>query len=66
MVSSMPGGLLAEIIGPTRIVGISALLSAVLTLLTPLAASWHFGYVITIRILLGVLGVSTYADLISI
>lgn len=59
ILTSMPGGLVAETFGPTKTVGITTIISAVLTLLTPLAASWHYGVVIAIRFVLGFLGVSS-------
>lgn len=57
--TSIPGGLIAEKVGASRIVAITGFLSAILTILTPLAASIHYGAVIFVRILLGFLGVSS-------
>lgn len=57
--TSIPGGLIAQKVGATRIVAITGVLSAILTILTPLAASIHYGAVIFVRFLLGFLGVST-------
>lgn len=51
-------GTLAERFGPKWIFGCGLLISAILTLLTPLAAQTHVGLLIFIRILIGVFEVS--------
>ncbi|XP_017779301.1 PREDICTED: sialin [Nicrophorus vespilloides] len=66
IISSMPGGFLAEQFGPLKTVGVSTLVSSVLTILTPLAASWHYSVVIANRILLGLLGGVIYPALHSL
>lgn len=57
IVTSIPGGLLAERFGPVRTIGITTILSGALTLLIPLGASFHYAVVIAARFLTGLLGV---------
>lgn len=58
ILTSIPGGLLAEQFGPVRTIGITTILSGALTLLIPLGASFHYGVVIAARFLTGALSVS--------
>ncbi|KAF5302591.1 hypothetical protein FQA39_LY10209 [Lamprigera yunnana] len=53
IVTSIPGGFLAERFGPTKTVGIATALGAIITILTPLAATWGWIAVLALRILLG-------------
>lgn len=59
----MPGGLIAEYFGPRQVIGITTLLSGVLNILIPLGASWHYGFVIALRAILGLLGGVVYPAL---
>ncbi|CAF1419595.1 unnamed protein product [Rotaria magnacalcarata] len=52
--SQFIGGVLAERYGTKWIFGCSLLVAGILTLLTPIAAKTHVGYLIVIRILIGV------------
>nr|XP_022916487.1 sialin-like [Onthophagus taurus] len=63
ILTSIPGGLLAERFGPVKTIGVSTILSAALTLLVPLCASWHYIFVITARFLTGMLGGVVYPGL---
>ncbi|KAF2882551.1 hypothetical protein ILUMI_23629 [Ignelater luminosus] len=63
ILTSIPGGYLAERFGPTKTVGVSGVISAVLTILTPLSASWHYSAVITLRFILGIMGGVVYPAL---
>lgn len=53
VLTELPGGRLAEIIGARRVFGYSMLAASLVTLLTPVAAEWHFTAVLILRILLG-------------
>ena len=53
MITQIPGGYLAGIIGGRYIYGIGIVMTAVLSLLTPLAAKLHFGTLIGLRVLEG-------------
>ncbi|XP_049876102.1 sialin [Pectinophora gossypiella] len=55
VLTELPGGRLAEIIGARRVFGYSTLLASVLTLLTPGAAAAGFGWVVAVRVILGFL-----------
>lgn len=66
ILTSIPGGFIAERFGPTKTIGISILISAALTMLTPLAASWHYGVVIATRFIIGFLCVRSINFLLSI
>lgn len=57
MLTSIPGGLLAEKFGSVETIGISTLLASAVTILFPIASAYHFGYVVAIRFVLGLLGV---------
>ncbi|CAL4111847.1 unnamed protein product [Meganyctiphanes norvegica] len=49
------GGRMAELYGTKRVYGISMLMGAILTFLTPLAAKTHYAFFTTVRILMGML-----------
>lgn len=53
VLTELPGGRLAEIIGARRVFGYSMLAASLITLLTPLACNWNIYAVILLRILLG-------------
>ncbi|XP_037293127.1 sialin [Manduca sexta] len=55
VLTELPGGRLAEIIGARRVFGYSTLLASILTLLTPGAAAAGFGWVVAVRVFLGFL-----------
>lgn len=57
LLTSLPGGILADYFGGTRLVGFSVLLSAVLTAFCPAAAGLHYGVLIADRFILGFLAV---------
>ena len=59
-ITCIPGGVLGEKFGPTRTVMIATLISGFLTLVGPLASSWHYAVLILSRFLTGVCGVLTY------
>ncbi|EDV98298.1 GH22746 [Drosophila grimshawi] len=60
MVTSLPGGTLAEMFGGRKVAGYSCLLGAILTALTPLAASWDKYAVFVLRVLLGLVSGVVY------
>lgn len=51
--TELPGGRLAEVIGTKRVFGYSMLVSSLITLLTPLAATFGYTAVAALRIVLG-------------
>lgn len=51
--TELPGGRLAEIVGAKRVFGYSMLVSSIITLLTPLAASYGYAAVAALRTVLG-------------
>jgi ACS family sodium-dependent inorganic phosphate cotransporter len=53
VMTELPGGRLAEVIGGHRVFGYSMLGASVLTLLTPLAARLDYMAVVVLRVLLG-------------
>ncbi|XP_032519249.1 sialin [Danaus plexippus] len=53
VLTEVPGGRLAEVIGARRVFGYSTLLASILTLLSPAAASAGFGWIVALRVLLG-------------
>ncbi|KAH9634253.1 hypothetical protein HF086_011513 [Spodoptera exigua] len=55
VLTELPGGRLAEIIGARRVFGYSTLLASILTLLTPGSAALGFGWIVAVRVLLGFL-----------
>ena len=59
MITQIPGGYLAGIIGGRYIYGIGIVMTAALSLLTPLAAKLHFGTLIGLRVLEGLFEVSS-------
>lgn len=56
-ITTLPGGLLAELFGGRRVVGYALGISGVLTALTPWAAEWSFWAVYAVRVITGLLGV---------
>ncbi|XP_046969499.1 sialin [Vanessa cardui] len=55
VLTEVPGGRLAEVIGARRVFGYSTLLASVLTLLSPGAAAAGFGWIVALRVALGFL-----------
>ncbi|PNF28216.1 Sialin [Cryptotermes secundus] len=55
VMTELPGGRLAEIIGGHRVFGYSMLSASVLTLLTPVAARLDYTAVVVLRVLLGLM-----------
>ncbi|XP_053611221.1 sialin [Plodia interpunctella] len=55
VLTELPGGRLAEIIGARRVFGYSTLLASIITLLTPAAAALGFGWAVASRVVLGFL-----------
>ncbi|CAH2092629.1 unnamed protein product [Euphydryas editha] len=55
VLTEVPGGRLAEVIGARRVFGYSTLLASVLTLLSPGAAAAGFGWIVALRVVLGFL-----------
>ncbi|XP_017779299.1 PREDICTED: sialin-like [Nicrophorus vespilloides] len=55
VLTSFPGGIIAEYIGPYQTVGVTTLISAALTACTPFIASLHFSVILVNRMLLGAL-----------
>lgn len=53
VLTELPGGRLAEIVGGRRVFGYSMLFSSLLTLLTPLASNTHYIAVVILRAVLG-------------
>lgn len=53
VLTELPGGRLAEIIGARRVFGYSMLTASLVTLLTPIAADWGYVVVLILRIILG-------------
>ncbi|XP_055858837.1 sialin [Episyrphus balteatus] len=60
LITSLPGGMLAERYGGKAVAGYSSIFSAVLTALTPLAASWGIWAVFAVRFAIGFLGGVVY------
>ncbi|EDW10461.1 sialin [Drosophila mojavensis] len=60
MITSLPGGTLAEMLGGRNVAGYSCLLGALLTALTPLAASWDKYAVFALRFLIGLVSGVVY------
>ncbi|CAG5074045.1 Similar to slc17a7: Vesicular glutamate transporter 1 (Xenopus tropicalis) [Cotesia congregata] len=58
LLSSVPSGMLAEKFGGARVAGYATLIPALLNLLMPVAAKWHYSVVIILRFLMGFSGVS--------
>lgn len=53
VVTEIPGGRMAEMIGARPVFGFSMLLASVITLLTPMAAKIGFNYILFTRTFLG-------------
>ncbi|XP_059057805.1 sialin [Achroia grisella] len=53
VLTELPGGRLAELIGGRRVFGYSTLFASALTLVTPGAAAIGFGWAVAVRVLLG-------------
>lgn len=53
ILTELPGGRLAELVGGRRVFGHSMLWASVLTLVTPIAAITHFNALVFVRVLLG-------------
>ncbi|XP_050664700.1 sialin [Leptidea sinapis] len=53
ILTEVPGGRLAEVIGARRVFGYSTLLASILTLLSPAAASMGFVWIVSLRVALG-------------
>ncbi|XP_057327307.1 putative inorganic phosphate cotransporter [Microplitis mediator] len=51
--TELPGGRLAEVIGAKRVFGYSMLISSIVTLLTPISATFGYKFVAGLRIILG-------------
>lgn len=51
--TELPGGRLAEVIGAKRVFGYSMLISSLVTLLTPISASFGYQFVAGLRVILG-------------
>ncbi|XP_066155290.1 sialin-like [Euwallacea fornicatus] len=60
VLSNIPGAAVAERFGPRKSVAVSFALSALLTLLGPLCASWHPYWLIASRFLIGLFGGIVY------
>jgi ACS family sodium-dependent inorganic phosphate cotransporter len=55
VMTELPGGRLAEVIGGHRVFGYSMLSASLLTLLTPVAARLDFLAVVIVRVMLGLM-----------
>lgn len=53
LLTVLPGGVLAEQVGPKWLIGVGVLATSVLSLAIPVAARWHYMAVVTIRVLQG-------------
>ena len=53
IITQIPGGFLASVIGGKLVLGLGIVITAALSLLTPLAARIHFGALIGLRVLEG-------------
>ncbi|EDW60279.1 sialin [Drosophila virilis] len=60
MITSLPGGTLAEMLGGRNVAGYSCLLGALLTALTPVAAAWDKYAVFAVRFLIGLVSGVVY------
>ncbi|XP_055372642.1 sialin [Condylostylus longicornis] len=60
LITSVPGGILAERFGGKTVAGATLAASAILTVLTPLSASLGMGAVFAVRFVIGLLGGATY------
>lgn len=57
-ITQIPGGRMSEMYSAKWVYGIGTFITALLTLLTPIAAKWHVGVLIFIRALEGLAQVS--------
>lgn len=53
VVTQVPGGRMAELLGGKRIYGYGVLVTAIFTMLTPVAARWNLPFLVLVRILEG-------------
>ncbi|XP_017870351.1 PREDICTED: putative inorganic phosphate cotransporter [Drosophila arizonae] len=53
VLTQVPGGRMAELVGGKRIYGYGVLITAIFTLLTPLAAHWNLPLLVLVRVLEG-------------
>ena len=53
MITPLPGGILARHFGGKNVFGLGVLLSSLFSLLTPVAARFHFAALIAVRVLTG-------------
>lgn len=53
VLTQVPGGRMAELVGGKRIYGYGVLITAIFTMLTPLAAHWNLPFLVLVRILEG-------------
>ncbi|XP_055917711.1 sialin [Eupeodes corollae] len=60
LITSLPGGMLAERFGGRAVAGYSCILTAIFTALTPFAASWGVWAVFLVRFIIGFLGGVVY------
>ncbi|KAB0792864.1 hypothetical protein PPYR_14823 [Photinus pyralis] len=63
ILTSIPGGYLAERFGPTKTIAISNIVSALVTFLTPFVADWSWIAVIAFRFILGLMAGVCYPAL---
>ncbi|XP_034952204.1 uncharacterized protein [Chelonus insularis] len=61
--TEIPGGRLAEVIGSKKVFGYSTIISSVITLLTPVAASFGYQVVAILRVILGFMLGATFPAL---
>lgn len=61
MLTQIPGGIAADWFGGRLVIGISLALSAIVTMLIPIAANLSFWAVFILRFTIGVLGVRLIA-----
>lgn len=65
LMTELPGGRLAEVVGARRVLGVSMLLASLLTLVTPAAANLSYLAIVALRAFIGFLLVSTFRYLHS-
>ena len=58
IITQIPGGFLAGIVGGKLVLGVGIVMTAILSLLTPLAARLHVGALIALRVLEGIFEVT--------
>lgn len=63
--TELPGGRLAEIVGPKRVFGYSMLVSSAITFLTPLSATYGYIAVVVLRTLIGLMLVGFFQPLLN-